>query len=129
MALNKNLKDELVHNLRMWLNSLKDKLKNIITKIKNAETINEIMALKKDLLLMYVNEIPLTAKECYFCIGYVCEECPYAEYHGICEDKYSEYSQIKDAVDKLKTLIDEKYYDPNFDNYEDLDDSIDSLKE
>ena len=106
------LKEKLVKNLREWLEKVNEKMNYYIEKIKEAETVEEIMKLKKNLLLEYLYNAPLDSTTCYFCIynNEFCEFCSYAKTHGFCGDSDSDYRKIKSAFRKLVELIDKKYY-------------------
>lgn len=116
MKVDKAIQERLVKNLTNWLDSLCDSMKHWINKIKEAETVEEIMMYKKAMLVDYVNSMPMRSDECYFCLLYVdvdCGDVPPCEYgvvHGVCSNKDSDYESIRKLRDKLKNEILNRYY-------------------
>ena len=112
MKVDEETRTELIENFEKWLRGVNTDMNYYIEKIKEAETVEEIMKLKKNLLLEYLYNAPLDSTTCYFCIynNEFCEFCSYAKTHGFCGDSDSDYRKIKSAFRKLVELIDKKYY-------------------
>lgn len=115
MKVNRVVREMLVENLDDWLNKLYDDIHYWIKKISKAETVEDVMKHKQDLLLDYVNSIPLGWGYCYFCLlynGYSCEEvlCEYGVVHGFCDSTNSDYATIQSLKRELKKEILNRYY-------------------
>jgi len=122
MRVDKAVQERLVDNLNGWLgwlDRLYDSMRHYIIKIREAETVEEMMHHKKEMLVEYVNSIPIGPDECYFCLLYLgddceedCEEvpCEYGVVHGFCGDDGSDYREIRKLVNELRQRIEEKYY-------------------
>jgi len=131
MKVDKDVLETLVVCLENALRDLEKDVHFHINKIREAGTVEDIMHLKKQLLVDWLRDIPLGADECYFCILYEddCERCIYAKYHGACAessradlyieltklvDKYSgsmdDWSIINAFKDALIMAIQKKYY-------------------
>jgi len=112
MKADEKTKEILVKKLKEWLSEVYEKMDICIKEIEIADTVENVMRYKKKLLLDYLCETPLDASTCYFCIdeGNFCEDCLYAKYHKPCGEVGSDYYEIKKALRRLITLIDEKYY-------------------
>lgn len=114
MKVNKAIQELLVENLTDWLDRLYSDMQYWISKIEGAETVEEIMEYKKNMLVDYLNSMPVRSDGCYFCLLYLgvdCEEvlCEYGVVHGFCNEG-SDYEEIRNLRDKLKREIEEKYY-------------------
>ena len=116
MKVNKDVKKRLIANLKCWLQDLNNSVKTILKHMRKAETVEEIMQLKKDLLILCLEKLPLEDDHCYFCVlqDYKdisdCKGCLYAKVHGYCENINSDYKKVKIAVGKAIDTIEEKYY-------------------
>jgi len=115
MKVNKATQDLLVENLNGWLDSVNEAMNHWVNKIREAETVEEIMRYKKEMLLEYVNSMPIGISMCYFCLLYQpddCEEvpCRYGVIHGFCNNEGSDYDEIRKLKNKLRRAIKEKYY-------------------
>ena len=112
MKADEDTKDTLIYEFEQWSNSIKHIIDKIISAMRKAETVEELMALKRELLLRLLDMLPLHANYCYFCVKNFtrCEKCEYAKFHGICTKEPSDYATIKRKLDELKTLIKYRYY-------------------
>lgn len=115
MKVNKAIQELLVENLTDWLDRLYGGMRYWISKIEEAETVEDIMRYKKDMLVDYVKSMPIRSDGCYFCLLYLgndCEEvlCEYGVVHGFCNDEGSDYDEIRKLRNKLRQRIEEKYY-------------------
>ena len=116
MKVDKDVVDALIVGLENALWDLQKDVEFYIKKIREAETVEDIMHLKKQLLVDWLRDMPLGADECYFCelLSMICKECPYAEHHGECcspdwedEELYAEYKySLREVVDKFVDLSD-----------------------
>lgn len=113
MEVDKDVQEQLVENLEDWVKGLHRDVKYYIEKISEAETVEDIMLFKKDMLARYVKSIPLGIDQCYFCLLHCddCEApCEYAAVHGICDTPDSDYREIDKLWNELIRAIEEKYY-------------------
>lgn len=110
------IKNKLVENLKEWKICYLEDINYYIEKIKNSKNVNEILLNKQKLLIDFLNNVPLTSDECYFCIKTDCPDCLYGKFHGICDKNNSTYDKINN---KFIELIEEikKYYNPEI-NYD-----------
>ena len=114
MKVNEDIKRRLVENLESWKEMIDDTINMYINEIKNIGTVEELMRIKRDLLIDFVYKIPLSRDYCYFCLADMaydksCGECEYARYHGQCSSDQSTYSNIEKAAHKLIAEL-ERYY-------------------
>ena len=127
MQADEEIKKELVNNLREWLGEFVREAEKLIDSIERAETVERIMELERDLRVAWIDYMPTGSDHCYFCLGYPCCECKYAEFHGVCtidkqEDllrelwrciervKTNDYGAIKVVQGLLMKMIKELYY-------------------
>lgn len=114
MEVDNTIQEQLVKNLEDWLYGLHRIMKKYQIKIAEAESIEDIMRYKRDMLLHYVKSMPLGIDQCYFCLLYWldddCESCEYSTVHGVCDDNGSDYREIDMLWNKLMKAIEEKYY-------------------
>ena len=116
MKANKKVKEKLVKNLIDFQERLNKNISFYIDKIKEAESVEDIMSYKKELLKTIINNIPFGHNHCYFCIAKdfeifdMCLFCPYAYFHKDCLSEHSDYTKIKNAQDKLLFCIEQLYY-------------------
>lgn len=113
MKVDKDVREQLVKNLEDWLDGLHRVMKYQIEKINEAETVEDIMRYKKDMLAHYVKYIPVGIDQCYFCLLHWlddCEPCQYGVIHGVCDSAGSDYREIDMLWNKLIRAIEEKYY-------------------
>ena len=107
-------------SLHAKIKLFEDKLKNVDP--DNCSTGHEIMTLKKNLMqeTVYFLQDLLTSAACFFCqlksagpegtlSASECEECTYADVHKICRDFGSDYLLLKDALYRVRALV-ETYY-------------------
>jgi len=110
------LKEELVKNLKEWFEKVNEKMNYYIDRIEISETVEEIMHCKKYILIDYLQNTPLGASVCYFCIakelGKIksCKDCFYGKLHGFCYEPFSDYQLIREKLASLIDIINEKYY-------------------
>lgn len=117
----KKIVKTIVETLESKKKQCEDIFNRYIGEIKKSKDINSLMEAKQSLLREFVEDLPLGAKSCYFCIeggetgdileGY-CPECKYGEKFGNCleVDDYSAYGDILDAEADLLAAID-SYWD------------------
>lgn len=116
MKADERVKRILVNNLKRWLDELYGRIFLQIKAIENAPTVEEIMILKKGLILFCLEFLPLSVNECYFCIerkwwkGDICENCPYAKFHKPCREEDSDYRKIREIIWKAIEIVGEYYY-------------------
>jgi len=117
MRVDKDVQELLVDNLSGWLgwlDRLNDSMRRWIDKINEAESVEDIMRYKKEMLLDYLDSMPIGPDECYFCLLHQtddCEEvCEYGMIHGFCNDEDSDHGEIRKLVNELRQRIEETYY-------------------
>ena len=106
------VKNAVVNSLENNKMRIIDAYKYFTSKIKNAETVEEIMAFKTLLLSSLVAKLPLGPFSCYFCIAHDgdCLKCEYGRVHGVCDaDDDSDYAKICKARTELLMAL-ESYY-------------------
>ena len=113
MEIKKDSKEILVKNFEDMGQSYAHTIEDAIACIDNADTVEEIMSTKTELLLNLLKYFPTDGEYCYFCIesdGNGCGGCPYGEVHGICGEGEDDWSRIVKALRDLKAVVNEYYY-------------------
>ena len=89
----------LIEQVEKTLSTLRD----FIQQMAETDTVEQLMRVKRELLIYYVNGITLSRSTCPFCRKYThCDPCEYRLNHGICEDLSSDYAQIRGAKGNLE---------------------------
>ena len=82
-----------------------------VTAMKRAKTVNGVMKAKKELLVGVIENLPLYADACYFCmLNEGCSDCEYTKEHGFCGDDEASFTVIATAWENLQDLIVETYW-------------------
>jgi len=133
MKVDKKVKEEILKNLDLWLNEFISKMQLMRAMMNNAEQEEEMMAIKRDMLIIHFGFAPLGNDHSYFCMKMLnvkkgifdCQNCPYGMLHGICIDPScnSDYGRIIMAQSKIIDMV--RQYHRKEDNYE----MADKLKE
>ena len=116
MKVNEKIKEKLLENFGKWKEELNEKIDSYLDSIRNAERVEDVMFLKKRLLLKLIRCLPLGNKFCYFCLMKelgefnTCADCPYAKYHRECYWGYSDYATIISLLGIAYEAIDRLYY-------------------
>lgn len=118
MKVDESVREELVENLEDWFECLYREIMKYLRKIKEAESVEDIMFLKRDMLLHYVKSMPVGIEQCYFCLLHwlddcepcECGVCEYGVVHGVCDTPDSDYREIYMLWNELMKAIEEKYY-------------------
>ena len=110
MEVDEKVRSWLVEGFERWRDEIVWIIDTRIGDMKDANTVEELTRVKRDLLIELVKRLPLGYFECYFCLaGKKCYECKYAKYHSKCSDENSTYDRIRKARNKLIVEL-EKYY-------------------
>jgi len=112
------IKEKVVKNIRETLDRMYEVIEAMLEGMKEAETVDEFMRLKKNLLVRWLEFMPLGIAHCYFCMMHfdeaddwpICELCWYGDMHGICSKEGSDFSIICDLYKELIRLIEELYW-------------------
>jgi len=118
MDVDKEIKEVYIKNLKHWKDLLCGILEGWIERSEKARTVEELMRIKKFLLLSYLDLFPLSGSECYFCIakelGKIksCEECLYGKENGFCYQPGSAWSVIRNKIEILRNYVSAFYYKP-----------------
>lgn len=107
-------KQEIVEAFKYAKQGFTSIFNSAIKALEEAESVNEIMVAKKELLLNLIEELPLGGDTCIFCEMYDdrCSLCDYAHKYGhrVCNSKNSSWATIQDAQDTLKNVIEREYW-------------------
>ena len=119
MKANKQVQAELIRNLDRWFSDFQKSIDYFLEQIKKADTVEEIMQVKKDMLINMVNYIPSGRLYCYFCIENDddCSKCQYGKLHGKCGAN-SDYHKIGHDLSKLKDALKNYYKGEQYDDTE-----------
>lgn len=83
-------------------------------KMQVAESIDDVMKAKKELLSNLTYSFPVAGTHCYFClIDYRCLHCSYGKAHGKCSGNNGEANtwwKILEKIKDLRSCIDEEYW-------------------
>ena len=113
MKIDEEVRQKLVENLQVWQRYLTREVNVYLQKMKSAQTVEELMELKRSLLVFLIYHLPLTDTECYFCLQQPysdCEDCLYGKVHGTCDEKGSAFAKVMKQVDKLVKAVQEHYW-------------------
>jgi len=118
MKVDETVRESLISALREHVRRFSKKMNDMIDKMHEAKTVEEIMRIKRDMLKEWVREMPTKVEDCYFCVLYDfatdnvegCGDCPYGKHHGICTERGSDYDRILNLRDELIRAIHELYY-------------------
>ena len=117
MKIDEEVRKELVWNFKDLFRDVKRIFDEYIELLKKAETVEEIMKLKQEFLMNYLELTPLTSEYCYFCLAnmesdatLICKNCLYAIHHKKCNEKDSDWSKIHTELAELIKLIEDLYY-------------------
>jgi len=101
MKVNKKVRREVCRAIRKNVSLLVEKTEKLLTNMENADTVETLMQLKRDLLSVWLRTLPIDIEHCYFCVVHnlLCDKCEYARYHGRCEDYDSDYTKLKHIWD------------------------------
>jgi len=89
----RKIQRELVRNLEQHIREFSHRYRFLVKKIREAKSVEEIMELKREILLFWTLELPLRSIYCYFCLLLVeedCKVCLYGKIHGTCSKKNSD---------------------------------------
>ena len=124
MEVQKKIVNQIIDSLRQTKEDIDLSFTSSIKELKEAKTVEDIMEIKKRILLDISYSFPLDSDSCYFCILYdmACGKCEYGKVHKMCERSYgSDYVKIKGQLSKLRGRLlsyyhpDETYPDPEED--------------
>ena len=107
----------MVANMRDGWREIDTLVKGMIELVKSAKSVEEIMNLKKSILLKIFNPTFISSDNCYFCTerfdkwGAVkeCKGCRYSKIHGKCNEKDSDWRIIRDKLYDLINAIETNY--------------------
>jgi len=112
----------IVKSIRDAEQALQRLLDENLHRMEKAETVEEVMAIKKDILIDWITTLPILGVNCYFCYGFSelnvqepCKICPYGKIHGKCSDPNSDYRFIRERQSELIGAIC-RYY-PFYEGY------------
>jgi len=111
MRINEEVREQLVSAMREHLLNFEKLISSYLDEMEKANSVEEIMNLKKRILVLWTESLPLGTRHCYFCFLYDrCTDCPYGRIHGICgPGKKSDYGRIREAEDHLLGSL-ERYF-------------------
>jgi len=107
----KDITNKIVDNLATCAAIVNSEFQRAVDRIEEAESINEVMVAKKDLMISIARNIPTQDDTCYFCICHRnelngCDICSYAQAHGKCS-KMNDWGKMvtlkNDLIDIIKT--------------------------
>jgi len=112
MKADERAKEILLRELEEWFKLLKHTIKRMLEAMRETDTVETLMSLKRELLLRLIDLLPIDANHCYFCIVHHphCKECEYAKVHGECSKEESDYYRIYSLLSMLKQEIYYNYY-------------------
>jgi len=118
MRVNEEIRKELIKNLRIRLQSFTRRMNRIIGRMTRVQSVEKLMKLKKEMLLEWLQLIPLERYFCYFCIkdnleresiDDMCKKCEYAKIHGVCTEDDSDFYKIEKVLTILEKKINKLY--------------------
>ena len=117
MKIEEEIRNDMIKNIKARWRTTKYFLNNHIERIKEANTIEDVMRIKKSFLIDYIDGFMIGSDTCYFCLKNerhfpICKDCEYRQFHGRCGSEFEEndYDKIWDAKDDLRRSIEIRYY-------------------
>jgi hypothetical protein len=118
LKLSLELRDEIIEALEGKEKNYSRIIRNAVTCLKGATTIDEVMTIKKGLMIKLVDALPMGPSTCYFCKLYFpfhCGDCEYGAERGICTSlgeicNDSSFGRIEEALAKLEETIEQEYW-------------------
>lgn len=110
-SIHQALKHLLVAALRACASYYEAAFSRALSFMECADSVEQIMMVKRDLLLELVEYLPLGEDACYFCRlrefvpTVTCNSCLYARVHGNCFEPESHYSAICSAWEALSSTL------------------------
>ena len=104
--------EEMKNSIQNKVDTLKESIAYYLKDLMTAETLENVMETKREILLEFVDKMPLGIHACYFCIKHQdnCDECKYGEVHGKCLDSDSDYHQVEIIRRSLKQALRDHYH-------------------
>ena len=104
--------EEMKNSIQNKVDTLKESVAYYLKDLMTAETLESVMEIKREILLEFVDKMPLGIHACYFCIKHQdnCDECKYGEVHGKCLDSDSDYHQVEIIRRSLKQALRDHYH-------------------
>jgi len=121
MKVDEEIREKLIQSLQASSSILASDISEYLKEFQAAQTVEEIMRIKRDLLVRWIVLLPLEPDHCYFCLLQkkkrreenlidLCKRCPYSRFHGICDSENSDFEKICGLLDKLVAEIQRSYY-------------------
>jgi len=117
MEANEKIKTDLILNLKSRFSRLEEWILLYLNQMKQAATVEEIMQIKREMLLAWLEYLPLRPENCYFCIEHSkdkCTGCRYKDFHGKCTEPDSHYAKIIEARRQLESEVKNYYLDETY---------------
>jgi len=104
-AIQKKIVDKIEEDLQEFLEMQRAILKTMM----EVSDVERFMRAKRELLMNFVDQMPLYSSTCYFCLIHSpsCNECEYGRIHGLCTDPsiVSDYGKIRQAKNRLQQAL------------------------
>jgi len=117
MEVDNDVREKMIENIYGELQLLQKSVKTLVERMKKATSVEEIVSLKQEMLLRWLDSMPLGRSTCYFCIKTPvedrCGDCEYGKIHGKCTDIHSDYRKIIIAYNTLWRLVEKSYVKEN----------------
>jgi hypothetical protein len=117
--LDRGVMNRLINNLNENINDMHKHYLSIVNELTTVTTINEVMSIKRKLLLAMVENLPLSNIHCYYCMinEGICHDCKYKNKHGGIRcmiqndgDEHSSYGKVQIAKRELVKVIGKEYW-------------------
>ena len=111
MKINKKVHENLINNLTNKMEDLITLIRDDLIVIEKAKSVEEIMRGKQQLMLELTIGLPVSTRDCYFCLLHEmkCHKCEYGKMHGSCtRDEISDWGKLE---------ISKQYLEKNIYNY------------
>ena len=100
------IKNELIVNLSAWKNRINKIMGDSILNMSHAESVEDLMEEKSNMLDRILADFCFGSDQCYFCLKHIvglgCENCEWGKLNGICIRDNNLYKLMQNHISALR---------------------------